>query len=450
MKGSAIRRDWPGTDANWILLGVKSKIFKHIFNPNAKMEECHKVKVCRMCKSSKIEKFLDLGFTPPSDGFLAAEQLERPETHYPLDVCICHDCGLVQLGYVVSPEILFRTDYPYESSTTRSGREHFLDMSRYICKRFGLRPNSLVIDVGSNVGVLLLGFKEQGMSVLGIDPATNIAEIANRKGIETWPEFFNTEIAEKVVKKKGKASVITGTNVFAHIHDLHDVARAVDMILRDDGIFVIEAPYLVDTLNNLEYDTIYHEHLSYISVRPLVSFFKKFNMDVFDVLRVKIHGGSIRVFVCRKGMQKISDNVGKLLNLEETEKVYSMERLKRFAQDVKKQKEDLLYLLADLKKSGKRIVGVSAPAKGNTLLNYCKIDAVTLDYLTEKAEVKIGRFSPGMHIPVVPDKKLLEDKPDYALLLAWNFADEIIRNLDEYRKAGGKFIIPIPSPRIVQ
>ncbi len=402
-----------------------------------------------MCQSNLLEKFLDLGFSPPADSFLTADQLNEPETHYPLDVCICHNCGLVQLGYLVSPEILYRKNYPYESSTTRTGREHFLEMSKYACKRFKLPSNSLVVDVGSNVGVLLSGFKDQGMAVLGIDPAPNIADIANSKGIETWSEYFDIRTAKKILKHKGKASVITGTNVFAHIDNLHGMVKAIDMLLKDDGVFIFEVPYFVDTLNNLEYDTIYHEHLSYISMKPLIKFFKKFNMDVFDVMRVKIHGGSIRVFVCKDNIQKISENVNKLLKLEETEKIYSMECLKQFAQDVKKQKEELFSLLTDFKKNGKRIVGLGAPAKGNTLLNYCKIDTGILDYLTEKAQVKIGLFSPGMHIPVVSDKELINDKPDYALLLAWNFADEIIKNLDEYKKAGGKFIIPIPHPKIV-
>lgn len=402
-----------------------------------------------MCQSSKMEKFLDLGSTPPSDAFLAEEQLKEKETYYPLDVYACSNCGLVQLGYVVSPEILYREDYPYESSTTDYGKTHFYGMSKHICDRFKLAEGSFVIDVGSNVGVLLSGFKEQGMNVLGIDPATNMAEVANKNGIETLPHFFSSKTAEKVLQTKGKADVITGTNVFAHIDNLHDIGKALDMLLKEEGIFVFEVPYFVDTLNNLEYDTIYHEHLSYISMKPLISFFKKFNMDVFDVMRVKIHGGSIRVFVCREGKQPISESIGKLLKLEESEKIHSLERLQKFSQDVKKQKEDLCELLKDLKKKGKRIVGVSAPAKGNTLLNYCNIGSEMLDYLTEKADVKIGRFSPGMRIPVVSDEQLLKDKPDYALLLAWNFADEIIKNLDEYRKAGGKFIIPIPSPQIV-
>ncbi len=412
-------------------------------------KEIWKLEECRMCKSKNLEKFLDLGFTPLADGFLRKYQLNEPEPHFPLDVCICHKCGLVQLGDVVSPEVLYRKNYPYESSTTRTGREHFIKMSKDICTRFKLSKNSFVVDIGSNVGVLLSGFKSQGMKVLGVDPATNMAEIANKNGIETWAKYFNTKVAKRIRQSKGLADIVTGTNVFAHIDNVYDIVKAVDAILKEDGIFIIEVPYLVDLLDNLEYDTIYHEHLSYISVRPLVAFFKNLDMDVFDVERVNIHGGSIRVFICRKNKQKIFPNVKRLLSLEKIKKIHSIARLRKFAMDVREQKKRLLHLLVKLKKRGKRIVGVSAPAKGNTLLNYCKIDADILDYLTEKAKIKFGLYSPGMHIPVVPDSTLLEDKPGYALLLAWNFADEIIKNLKEFRKNGGKFIIPIPHPKIV-
>ena len=405
-------------------------------------------KYCRMCKSMNLKTFLDLGFTPLADGFLNKEQLNELEVHYPLRVQICLDCGQAQLDFVVNPNELYRKNYPYLASVTKTGKEHFHSMATSICNKFKLKKGSFVVDVGSNIGVLLEGFKIHGMDVLGIDPAANIAEMANKRGIETWAEYFNSSVVIKVVGKKGKPAVITGTNVFAHIDNIDEVVQTVDKLLDDKGIFVIEAPYFADLIQKLEYDTIYHEHLSYLSVKPLVNFFKKFNMEVFDVERYPIHGGTIRVFVCRKGDYKVSNNVGKFLGLEKKEKVHSIEHLKKFEEDVRKLSQDLVELLTDLRKKGKRIIGVSAPAKGNTLLNYCRIGPEILEYLTEKIEIKVGMYSPGMHIPVVDDNKIFKDVPDYALILAWNFADEIMSNLSEFSKKGGKFIIPIPKPRI--
>ncbi|KHO46247.1 MAG: C-methyltransferase [archaeon GW2011_AR3] len=406
-------------------------------------------KNCRMCRSNKLHMFLDLGFTALADGFITREQLNEPEKQYPLRVCVCRECGLFQLDHVVPPDELYRKNYPYLSSVTKTGREHFHGMATSICKKYGIGRDKLAIDVGSNIGVLLEGFKSNGLRVLGIDPADNIVEMANKRGIETWPEYFNGNIATKVLKEKGRASVITGTNVFAHIDDLDDMMDAVSKILEDDGIFVFELPYLVDLLDNLEYDTIYHEHLSYISIKPLVKFFRKFKMELFDVERTGIHGGSIRVFVCKKGKHKIQKAVDELVNLEDDKKVYDLKRLEKFSRDVQKQKEDLIDLLRSIKKQGKRIVGLSAPAKGNTLLNYCKIGTDYLDYVTEKAETKIGLYTPGTHIEVKDDASIIRDRPGYALLLAWNFAPEIIKNMEEFRKNGGKFIIPIPAPKVV-
>lgn len=407
------------------------------------------MRTCRMCKSEDLKFFLDLGFHPPSDAFLTKEDLEKPETQYPLTVYMCDNCGLMQLGHVVSAKILYAERYIYDASITSTGRNHFFDMSRDICTRFKLKKESLVIDVGSNVGVLLGGFQQQGMRVLGVDPAVKVVEIANKRGIETWPFMFDYETAKKIRQEKGKASVITATNVFAHVDDLDNFMKALDYVLAEDGLYIFEVPHFIDLVNNLEYDTIYLEHLDYILIKPLIKFFRKYDMEVFDIEKYKIHGGSIRVFIGRKGRHPISNSVGEYLKLEEQEQIYSLERLRKFADDVKNHKLELLKLLHELKFQGKRIVGVSAPAKGNTLLNYCKITNEILDYLTEKLQTKVGRYSPGMHIPIVDDKKLLEDTPDYALILAWNFADEIMNNLKEYKEKGGKFIVPIPKPRIV-
>lgn len=404
---------------------------------------------CRMCKGTELEQFLDLGFTPPADQFLRKEQLNEPEAYYPLQVMVCSGCGLIQLSKVVSPEILYRRDYPYESSITKTGHSHWSEFASSVAKRFGLGQNDLVIDIGSNVGVLLEAFKSNGTRILGIDPASNIVRIAEKRGIETLCEFFSIEIAKQILRDKGPASVITGTNVVAHIDDLDSMITAIKLLLKPGGMFIFEAPYFVNLVNSLQYDTIYHEHLSYLSVKPLIKFFRRFSMEIFDIEQRDIHGGSFRVYVSEAGKIPVSPVVEELLKQEEDMGLYSREVLNKFAKDVEQNRQDILWLLRSLKHENKRIVGVSAPAKGMTLLNYSRIGTETLDFITEKSELKIGRFSPGTHIPVVSDNELLKEMPDYALLLAWNFADEIMNNLSEYRKLGGKFIIPIPHPKIL-
>jgi 2-polyprenyl-3-methyl-5-hydroxy-6-metoxy-1,4-benzoquinol methylase len=406
---------------------------------------------CRMCGSGRLARFLDLGEMPPADQFLHKHQLREHRDSYPLQVAVCEDCGLIQLNYVVPPEILYCDDYPYESSTTSAGRRHWGEFARTTTRALNLAANDLVVDIGSNVGVLLQMFREQGTRVLGVDPAANIAEIANRNGIETVAAFFNAETARQIVAAKGKASVITGTNVFAHVGDLHDLMQAVATLLAERGTFIIEAPYFLELLHSLEYDTIYHEHLSYLSLKPLIRFFKQFGMEIFDAQLRDIHGGSIRLFVRRMGasVSPVAPIVDQMLANEERERIYELDTLRKFAQNVAGNREALRALLISLKQSGSKIVAVSAPAKGMTLLNYCSLGTDFLEFVTEKSRLKIGRYTPGMNIEVVPDDMLLTHQPDYALLLAWNFAEEIMNNLKEFSDRGGKFIIPIPTPRIV-
>lgn len=407
------------------------------------------VNQCRMCKRSNLIKYLDLGFTPPADNFLSKEQLEQPETHYPLSVLVCANCGLSQLNCIVSPEILFGIDYVYEMSITKSGRDHFTKFGESVSKRLKLNSKDLVIDIGSNVGVLLEAFRSSGARVLGIDPAVTVAEIARNKGIETVTEFFSIDLAYRILRDKGPAMVITGTNVFAHIDNLDEVMMGVNILLKEKGVFIFESPYFVNLIKNLEYDTIYHEHLSYLSVKPLVNFFRMFGMEVFDIIESDIHGGSFRVFVNRIGDRPVSAKVKKYLREEDGADLYSLDNLRKFSQRVEKNRNDLISLLHSLKVEGKKIAAVAAPAKGMTLLNYCKIGTETLEFVTEKSRLKVGKFTPGMHIPIFPDSELVANKIDYALLLAWNFADEIMSNLSEFKESGGKFIIPIPVPRVV-
>lgn len=405
---------------------------------------------CRTCDSLKLYRFLDLGHHPHSDQFRKKEQVNTPVIFYPLNVVICEDCGFVQLDYVVDPTILYQDNYPYESSVTETGKKHYHSFAKSVVGDFKFGAEDLAVDIGSNVGVLLEGFKLMGLKINGVDPAPNICEIAEKRGIPTINDFFGRNAAEKIIASKGKASVVTGTNVFAHVDDLNSLVEAVKLLLHEKkGIFVIESPHLLHLIEKLEYDTIYHEHLSYISIEPLIPFFGKHGMEIIKIEQKDIHGGSIRIFVSRKGNYAIHQSVSDVVNLEKKFGLRDKKKLQEFAEKVENNKREINHLLGKLKSEGKRIVAVSAPAKGMTLLNYCKIDRQVLDYVTEKSKLKIGLFTPGDHIPVYPDSRLLEDQPDYALLLAWNFAEEIMNNNKEFRARGGKFIIPIPTVKIV-
>lgn len=413
-------------------------------------QEVFRLDHCRICKNKELIKIIDLGKSPPANSFLAKKKLEkRDEKSFPLRVNFCPFCRQLQLTHVVSPDILFR-DYVYVSSTSPVFIKHFEDYAESVFKKLRLRKNDLVIDIGSNDGILLRPFKKLGARVLGVDPAIGIAKKATKEGIETLPDYFDQKIVDKILKKHGPTKIITANNVFAHIHNIDEVVDTAKKLLTDEGVFVIEAPYLVVFLEKNLFDTIYHEHLSYFSVKPLTIFFKRHQMKVFDVEETGSHGGSIRVFVCKKDAKfKIQNSVRKLLKREEDLGLDLLETYTDFSKRIEQNKEELKKLLKKLKKSGKKIIGYGAPAKGNTLLNYFKIGTETLDYIVEDSTYKQGLFTPGMHIPVVSPSRILKDKPDYIFILAWNFADPIMQKLSEYKKSGGRFIIPVPKPIIV-
>ena len=408
-----------------------------------------KIKCCRVCKGVNLTPYLNLGFTPPADSFIREQGLSQPEIYYPLEVCLCEDCGISQLTYTVPPDVLYQHDYPYESSITSAGRAHFLNLASSVVTRFNLGPESLAIDIGSNVGVLLEGFKINGCRSLGIEPSENIAATAISRKIETINDFIGKKLASDIVSRYGKASAITATNVFAHIDDLDDLVSAIDILLDENGVFIIEAPHFLKLIKNLEYDTIYHEHLLYVSIRPLSKLFNRFGFEVFDVEEISIHGGSVRIFVSRLGKYPISSRLIDLINLEVSIKIFDINRLTEFSKEVLLHRTELVALLNDIKLSGHSIAAVSAPAKGMTLLNYCHLGREFLDFVTEKSKLKIGLYTPGTHIKILPDSALAERQPDYALILAWNFSEEIMENLRGFRNDGGKFIIPIPHPHII-
>ena len=405
---------------------------------------------CRLCKSKKLFQFLDLGLHPPSDQFKRKADLEGITNYYPLRVLSCMNCGFKQLNYIVDPIILYQQDYPYESSITKKGVKHYSQFADSIVKEFNLRKNDLVVDIGSNTGVLLKAFKKNKIRIVGVDPATNICKIAIKKGIPTLNSFFNKQSVNKIISKYGKPKVVTGTNVFAHVNDLNTFIKNIKKLIdKTKGIFVIEVPHFLHLMKFLAYDTVYHEHLSYITVKPLISFFKKFKLEIIDIKQKDIHGGSIRIFVSGFGNYKKKESVKKICRMEDKAKLDSRETLKNFQKKVVLNRIHLTSILTKLKRKKKKIIILSAPAKGMTLINYCKLDRDFVDYATEKSKIKQGMYTPGGNIPVYSDSKILKSMPDYAILLAWNFSKEIIKNNIKYLKKGGKFIIPIPKVKII-
>lgn len=405
---------------------------------------------CRVCKGRNLHKFLELGHHPPSDEFLKPEELSGPEISFPLNVMFCGDCNFVQIDHVVNPRLLFTADYPYTSNVSDTLPAHFADFAKQVVSNYGLDSNSLVVDIGSNDGTLLRGFVQAGAKAFGVEPTETAMKIARSRGIETVHSFWSEEVAKNILKEKGPAKAIVGTNVFAHVNDLDDLLRGVGLLLDKDGIFVIESPYLVELVENNEFDTIYHEHLSYLSIRPLKKLFARFDMEIVDVIPQKIHGGSIRVFVKKaEGRWKPKDSVENLARLEKEKGYDNIETYEEFAKRVEELKKELVSLLRELKSQGKKIIGYGAAAKGNTLLNYFKIGTEFLDYIVDKSPLKQNLYTPGTHIPVYHPDRIAKDRPDYVLILPWNFKEEIMRQQEQIRSWGGKFIVPIPSVQVV-
>lgn len=412
-------------------------------------EIVRRVNSCRACKQQTLHPIFTLGPTPLANAFLKREQIDQSESFYPLDVVFCTNCNLTQLAHVVSPELLFR-DYIYVSSTSPLFIKHFEDFAAFVVKKFKLDKGSFVVDIGSNDGILLNPFKVLGMKILGIDPAVEIAQRASMNGIETIPEFFSSRLAHVIRNKHGAANVITASNVFAHIDDLDEIIKAVKILLSDDGVFIIEAPYMVQFLKKNLFDTVYHEHLSYLSVKPLSVLFGRFGMEIFRVETIDPHGGSIRVYVQRSDRPyKREKSVQQFINLEKRIKLGNIKTYQLFARQIYKNKSRLVSLLTNLKMRSKTIAAYGAPAKGNTLLNFFGIGRELIDFVIDDSPWKQGLFTPGKRIPVVPSSHLYKNMPHYVLILAWNFSPSIMKNHEAYKKSGGKFIIPIPQPRVL-
>jgi SAM-dependent methyltransferase len=403
---------------------------------------------CIVCGHQSVERFLDLGSTALANKFLSREELSKPEAKYPLRVGYCHTCGHVQLTEEVPPSAMFE-DYLYVSSASDTLKAHLFDLSDIVVKRRNLGPNDLVIDIGCNDGTLLTGFKRHGVRTLGVDPAQNLAALTKNNGIERYVGFFNSKTAKEILDKWGPASAITATNTFPHIPALQDFVEGIKIALAPGGAFVIEAHYLVDILEQCAFDTIYHEHISYWALGPMMYLFEKHGMQVVNAERLPLHHGQLRVTVQRKGEAVPQPNVADILASERRLGLDKIATYRRFAQKTMQLKEDLQRTLKEFRANGKRVVGYGAPAKGNTLLGFLEIGTNLVEYIADKSPLKQGRYCPGVHIPVVPPDRLLADQPDYVVLLAWNFVDEILSQQEEYRRKGGKFVVPVPDVKII-
>jgi SAM-dependent methyltransferase len=413
----------------------------------AKIETNRTEAHCRSCGSEKLSIFLSLGDLPLSDGFLEARQLVDNEPRYPLDVAFCSSCSLVQILETVPPEELFGADYPYFSSFTDTLLRHSeANVTERISER-KLNSDSLVVELASNDGYLLQYYQAKGVPVLGIDPAPGPVAAARKKGIDTLEAFFGVELAKKLAGENRRADVIHANNVLAHVADTNGFVAGIAALLKDDGVAVIECPYVKDLIEHGEFDTIYHEHLCYFSVTALSALFERHGLHIARVVPLSIHGGSLRVFVEKKNApeQSVRDYLA-------TEKKLGLDRLDYYADfsnRVNQIRTELNALLQGLKDRKARIVGYGAAAKGTIMLNYVGIGQETLDFVVDRNTHKQGRYIPGVRLPIAAPERVLAEQPDYVLILPWNFKDEIMAQQAEYRRRGGKFIVPVPRPTII-
>ena len=403
---------------------------------------------CRVCHSLSLVKFLDLGNMPLAGAFLSSDEVYN-EKKYPLQVYFCKNCSLVQILDVIDQDTLF-FNYKYLSSVTKTLREHFLNYAKEIKSRF-LKEDDLVVEIGSNDGVLLQPFKDLGVNYLGVEPAANIAKIAISKGLRVITDYFTLQISDEIKRKNGKAKVICANNVFAHIDDLDDVMKGIKNLLNSDGIFVFEVHYIKDLLEKFQYDTIYHEHLCYYSLTSLKFLMNRYDMEIFDVKKISIHSGSIRVYAKNGSNKKeiVQSSLEELM-LEEKNIIYDIKIYQNFSDIIKKKRKELQKTLEEIKKDHKKIIGYGASGRGTILLNYCNIGKNILDYVVDDSPSRQGLLIPGKHIPILSSSVIEKDNPDYILTIAWNYDKEIIAKEQEYLKKGGKFIIPLPEVKIIE
>ena len=402
---------------------------------------------CRSCGGTELSVFLSLGDLPLSDGLVTAADLERQEPRYPLDVAFCPHCTLVQILETVPPEQLFGADYPYFSSFTDTLLEHSAaNVQARIAER-QLDGSSMVVELASNDGYLLQYYQARGIPVLGIDPAPGPVAAARKRGIETLQAFFGRDLAARLAADGRRADVIHANNVLAHVADTNGFVAGIGVLLKEDGVAVIEAPYVKELIDHGEFDTIYHEHLCYFSVTALAQLFRRHGLSLNRVEPLEIHGGSLRLFVGRRSQADRS--VDEYLQAEQASGMGRLEYYSDFSSRVERIRSELLALLERLRRGGAHIAGYGAAAKGTILLNFSGIGPEVLGFVADRNVHKQGRYIPGVRLPIAPPARILEDQPDYLLILPWNFKEEIMEQQSEYRRRGGRFIVPVPQPVIL-
>lgn len=410
----------------------------------------HKGPTCRFCKTPLNHTLVDLGMSPLCESFLTADQLNRMEPFYPLKVYVCSECFLAQLEEYVKPEDIF-TEYAYFSSYSDSWLQHAKNYTELMIERFSLSNQHQVIELASNDGYLLQYFAERGIPALGVEPAKNVAQVAVEKGIQTITEFFGVSLAKKLADDGTSADLLLGNNVLAQVPDLNDFVGGMKIALKPRGVITLEFPHLMRLIEGNQFDTIYHEHFSYFSFMAVERIFANHGITLFDVEELKTHGGSIRIY--GRHVEDTKEPLSaRVLEMKDREKRAGYDQLgtyAAFAEKVQETKRKLLQILVDVKEKGKTIAGYGAPGKGNTLLNYCGIRGDFLDYTVDRNPYKHGRYTPGTHIPIFAPDRIRETRPDYVFILPWNLKDEIIQQLAFIREWGGKFIIPIPEPKII-
>ena len=412
-------------------------------------DDCSRRDTCRLCGGAALVNVFSLAPTPLANAFVTREALGQEQRRYPLDVFFCESCGHLQLLDVIDPVALYE-HYVYVSGTSPVFVKHFKEYADYVTDNFLPPTGGLVVDIGSNDGTLLRFFKESGRKVLGVDPAQEIAERTRASGIPTVVDFFTPTLADQIRGEHGPASVITSNNLIAHIDDLAAVMEGIRRLLAPDGVFVFEVSYLVDVVEKTLFDMIYHEHLDYHSVMPLIGFFSRCGLELIDAVRVDTHGGSLRGVVQRKGGQRrVGPSVARAVAQEQAMGLNKAGTFRTFAAHIETLKTELIGLLRQLKADGKRIAGFGAPAKTTTLMYHFGFEPGMIDFIVDDSPLKQGHFTPGMHIPVLPAQQLYERRPDFAIILAWNFAGPIMAKHAAFREAGGRFIIPLPKVEVV-
>jgi SAM-dependent methyltransferase len=406
--------------------------------------------ICRFCKAPLRHTLVDLGMSPLCESYLTAERLNQMEPFYPLHVYVCESCFLVQLEEYVSPEAIF-TEYAYFSSYADSWLQHAKKYTELMVERFGINARNRVVELASNDGYLLQYFVQKGIPVLGVEPAANVARAAVDKGVTTVVKFFGERLAREMAEDGNQADLLIGNNVLAQVPDLNDFVRGMKILLKPGGVVTMEFPHLMKLIEENQFDTIYHEHFSYFSLLSVEKIFAFHGLRIFDVEELATHGGSLRIYASHQddATKPVGARITDLAARETAGGLKTLAYYSSFGERVKETKRKVLDFLIKAKREGKTICGYGAPGKGNTLLNYCGIRTDFLDYTVDRNPYKHGKFTPGTHIPIFPPDKIRETRPDYLFILPWNFKEEIMRQMSFITEWGGKFIVPIPEPEVV-